>query len=141
MGNALGNILIGGEGNDTIIGGSGRSVLIGGAGGDVIRGGSADDILIAGTTNFDANHAALMSILREWQRTDKTYAQRIADLKNGGGLNGSNKLIWGTTVHDDGAADTLTGGPGLDWFFANLGPGGVLDHITDRNNGGPEQVN
>jgi autotransporter-associated beta strand protein len=141
VGNALGNILIGGGGNDTITGGSGRSVLIGGAGGDVIKGGSADDILIGGTTNFDSNHAALMSILSEWQRTDKTYAQRISDLKNGGGLNGTNKLIWGTTVHDDAVADTLTGNGGLDWFFANLGPGGVLDHITDRNTGGLEQVN
>jgi hypothetical protein len=141
VGSALGSILIGGGGNDTITAGSGRSLLIGGTGGDVLKGGAADDLLIAGTTNFDANHAALMSILREWQRTDKTYAQRIGDLKNGGGLNGSNKLIRGTTVHDDVATDTLTGGTGLDWFFANLGPGGILDHITDRNNGGAEQVN
>ena len=140
VGNSQGNILMGGGGNDRITAGSGRSLLIGGAGGDVLKGGPADDLLIAGTTTFDSNHAALMSILAEWQRTDKTYAQRIADLRNGGGRNEANKLVWGTTVHDDGAADTLTGGPGLDWFFANLGPGGVLDHITDRNNGGPEQV-
>jgi hypothetical protein len=92
-------------------------------------------------------HIAKVSDAELWtttlrdRRTDKTYAQRIGDLKHGGGLNGTTKLIWGTTVHDDDGADTLTGGPGLDWFFANLGPGGVLDHITDRNNGGPEQVN
>ena len=141
VGNALGNILIGGSATNVITGGSGRSLLIGGTGSATIKGGPADDLLIAGTTSFDSNHAALMSILAEWQRTDKTYAQRIADLKHGGGLNGTTKLIWGTTVHDDDGADTLTGGPGLDWFFANLGPGGVLDHITDRNNGGPEQVN
>lgn len=141
MGNALGNILIGGSATNVITGGSGRSLLIGGTGSATIKGGPADDLLIAGTTSFDSNHAAPMSILAEWQRTDKTYAQRIADLKHGGGLNGTTKLIWGTTVHDDDGADTLTGGPGLDWFFANLGPGGVLDHITDRNNGGPEQVN
>jgi hypothetical protein len=141
LGNSLGNVLVGGVGNDTIVGGTGRSVLIGGAGADTIKGGSADDILIGGTTNFDSNHTALIAILSEWQRTDQTYAQRIADLKNGGGSNGTNKLILGATVHDDSAADTLTGGAGLDWFFANLGPGGVLDHITDRNNGGTEQVN
>jgi Peptidase M10 serralysin C terminal len=141
VGNALGNILIGGSATNVVTGGSGRSILIGGAGTSTIKGGPADDILIAGTTSFDANHAALMSILAEWQRTDKTYAQRIADLRNGGGLNGTTKLIWGATVQDDDGSDTLTGGPGLDWFFANLGPGGVVDHITDRNNGGPEQVN
>jgi Ca2+-binding RTX toxin-like protein len=139
-GNALGNILIGGSGTNVITGGSGRNVLIGGTGHATITGGPADDILIAGTTTFDGNEAVLGAILKEWQRTDKTYAQRIADLKNGGGLNGTNKLIWGSTVLDNDAAATLAGGAGLDWFFANLGPGGVLDHITDRNNGGPEQV-
>jgi hypothetical protein len=140
-GNSLGNILIGNGGNDTIYGGSGRSLLIGGGGGDKIIGGSADDILISGTTNYDRNQTALMLILKEWQRTDKTYSQRISDLKNGGGYNGTNKLIWGTTVQDDAAADTLTGGAGLDWFFANRGPSGVVDKITDLNNGGTEQVN
>ena len=33
-----------------------------------------------------------------------------------------------------GLADAMTGIYGSE-------PGGVLDHITDRNNGGPEQVN
>jgi hypothetical protein len=141
VGNSFGNILVGGPGNDTITGGTGRSLLIGGTGSDMITGGSADDIIISGTTNFDASHTALMAILSEWKRTDKTYSQRIADLRNGGGLNGAIRLIAGTTVHDDGAGDTLTGGAGLDWFFANLGPGGVVDHITDRNNGGGETVN
>jgi hypothetical protein len=138
-GNSLGNILIGGSGTNVITGGSGRSILIGGdGGGAVIKGGAADDILISGTTSFD--QAALASLLAEWQRTDRTYTQRIGDLRNGGGLNGSNRLIWGTTVHQHrhGAGDTLTGNAGLDWFFANLGPGGVLDHITDRNS--QEQV-
>jgi hypothetical protein len=138
-GNALGNILIGGAGTNIITGGSGRSLLIGGTGPTTITGGSGGDILIAGTTIFDGNETALMAILKEWQRTDKTYSQRIADLKNGGGFNGTNKLIWGTTVLDNDVASTkLTGGAGLDWFFANLGPGGLLDHITNRTNG--EQV-
>lgn len=33
----------------------------------------------------------------------------------------------------------MTGGLGLDWFFANLGSG-VKDKITDRNHGGAEQI-
>jgi Ca2+-binding RTX toxin-like protein len=145
-GNSQGNILQGGSGNDTLTGGSGRSLLIGGTGSDSITGGTGDDILISGTTTFDTNHAALQSILAEWQRTDRDYNTRISDLRNGGGLNGSNKLIWGTTVLDDAAADTLQGDPpppataGLDWFFANQS-GGVLDTIVDLNNGGTEQVN
>jgi hypothetical protein len=142
IGNAQGNILIGGGGTNVIQGGSGRSILIGGTGKATIAGGSGDDILIAGTTTFDANEAALMTLLKEWQRTDKTYAERISDLRTGAGFAAGHKLIRGTTVLDnDTASATLTGGAGLDWFFANLGPGGVVDHITDLNNGGPEQVN
>jgi hypothetical protein len=139
-GSALGNILIGGAGTNVISGGSGRSLLIGGTGSSTIVGGANDDILIAGTTTFDANEIALMSILQEWQRTDKNYAQRIAELRSGGGFNGQNKLILGTTVLDNDGVSKLTGGPGLDWFFADLG-GGVTDTITDLNNGGTEQVN
>src|SRR5262249_26799344 len=109
--------------------GKGKATLVGGA---------ADDILVAGTTTFDNNTTALMSILQEWQRTDKDYAQRIADLRSGGGFNGSNKLILGSTVLDSDGASTLSGGASLDWFFADL-TGGVKDTITDLNNG--EQVN
>jgi hypothetical protein len=141
-GNAQGNILIGGTGNDRIIGGSGLSLLIGDKGSDTIIGGSGGDILIGGYTTYDtmttANEKALMSILAEWQSAD-SYATRVSDLKNGGGLNGSAKLAFGTTVKDDLAADTLTGGAPvaaglLDWFFQGLG---------DKLNGveGGEQVN
>jgi hypothetical protein len=137
-GNSLGNILIGGAGTNVLTGGSGRNLLIGGKGTSTIVGGAADDILIAGTTTFDNNTSALMSILQEWQRTDKDYGQRIADLRNGGGFNGSNKLILGSTVLDNDGASALTGAAGLDWFFADLA-GGVKDTITDLKNG--EQVN
>jgi RTX calcium-binding nonapeptide repeat (4 copies) len=129
-GNALGNILVGGAGADVLKGGSGRSVLIGGRGNDTVTGGSVDDILIGGTTDFDARDDALQSILMEWQRTDRTYVQRIADLTNGGGLNRGNKLIFGKTVHDDGGSNVLTGGSGLDWFLK-----GKSDRITDRQTG------
>jgi Ca2+-binding RTX toxin-like protein len=133
-GNALGNILVGGAGADVLSGGSGRSVLIGGGGNDTITGGADDDISIGGTTDFDSRDDALQSILMEWQRTDRGYVQRIADLANGGGWNGGNELIFGTTVHDDGGSDVLTGGLGLDWFFK-----GQSDRITDQEAG--EQVN
>jgi hypothetical protein len=115
------DILVGGAGNDTLIGGDGRDILIGGLGSDTLLGGADDDVLIGGTTAYDANNAALVALHAEWVRTDRTYAQRVADLFDGGGLNGSYWLCVGrlTTVYDDGAANTLTGGDGLDWFFAN----------------------
>jgi hypothetical protein len=134
-GDAQGNILVGGRGAATITGGSGRSLLIGGNGKDTIRGGSSDDILIGGYTDYDGNNAALMAVFAEWQRTDETYSQRISNIRGttSGGLNASYDLN-STTVHDDGAVDTLTGNAGLDWFFATS-----IDKITDLQSG--EQLN
>jgi hypothetical protein len=134
-GNALGNILIGGTGNDTLIGGSGASILIGDKGADKVTGGSGNDILIGDYTTFDtmtaANEAALMAILAEWQSAD-SYATRFHDINTGtgGGLNGTKKLNFGTTVLSDGAVDTVTGvvsAQALDWFFK--GAGDVLKNV------------
>ena len=111
------------------IGGSGMSILIADKGPSTITGGSSGgDILIGDYTTYDAmttaNELALMSILAEWQSAD-SYAVRFHDINTGtgGGLNGTAKLNWGTTVKDDGAPDapvTLTAAPSalaLDWFF------------------------
>jgi hypothetical protein len=135
VGNALGNILIGGAGADVLTGGSGPSLLIGELGADSITGGSGGDILIGDATSFDAmtagNEKALMAILSEWQSAD-SYATRFSDINTGtgGGLNGSFKLNFGTTVKDDGVADTVTAAPSaqaLDWFFQ--GTGDTLKHV------------
>jgi hypothetical protein len=135
-GNAQGNILIGGSGTNTITGGSGRSLLIADMGPSTITGGSGGsagggDILIGGSTTYDAmtaaNEQALMSILAEWQSAD-AYLTRFAEINTGGGggRNGNNKLNWGTTVLDNGKANTLTAQAGtaaVDWFFANEAAG------------------
>jgi hypothetical protein len=126
-------LLLGGAGNDTLLAGSGRSVLIGGAGADTLTGGGNDDLLIDGTTAFDANAAALAAVLAEWGRADRTYTQRIADLRGGGGLNGPYRLTSATVVHD-AFKDTLTGGAGSDWFWAKLSSG-AADLLADRQTG------
>ena len=125
-GNAQGNILIGGDARDTIIGGSGRSLLIGGKGADTITGGADDDVLIGGYTAYDQarNEAALMDIFARWQSGD-SYATRVGNLRTGW-----RPLVLGTTVFDDGGTDRLTGGAGLDWFFA-----GTHGTITDLQAG------
>ena len=110
------DILVGGGGNDTLYGGKGRNLLIGGAGSDMLHAGSAGDILIAGTTAYGTNLTALNAIMAEWGRTDISYQQRVNDLLNGGGLNGS-YVLNSTTVHDDAAVDYLYGGSGQDWFL------------------------
>jgi hypothetical protein len=141
-GDSQGNILIGGTGNDTITGGKGASILIGDKGADTIQGGSGGDILIGDATTFDtmtaANEAALMSILAEWQSSN-SYATRFHDIDTGtgGGLNGTAKLNFGTTVKDDGASDTLiaaASSQALDWFFQGTG-----DHLHNVETG--EHIN
>jgi hypothetical protein len=93
--------------------------------------GAGGDLLISGTTSYDTNNAALQSILAEWQSADD-YTTRFNRLegKQTGGLNGKNKLIWGSTVKDDATADTLVGGAGLDWFFANYPGNDVLLNLN-----------
>jgi YVTN family beta-propeller protein len=124
------NILLGGTGNDTLFGGAGRDLLIGGLGADFLAGGGGDDILVGGWTQYDGDYAALNQIMDEWSRPDQTYAQRTNHLLNGGGLNGS-RVLNRTTVFDDSAVDTLFGGDGDDWFFANLS-GAVRDLLPDQ---------
>lgn len=128
------DVLVGGAGNDNLTASAGRNLLIGGLGADVLTGGAGEDLLIGGTTSFDANAAALKSLLAEWQRTDLSYQQRIDHLtgKTSGGLNGKT-LLTSKTVKDDKTADTLTGLGGLDWFWALVG------EVKDRLAG--ERVN
>jgi hypothetical protein len=143
IGNALGNILLGGTGNDTITGGSGRSLLIGDKGSDTITGKSGDDILIGDATTYDTWTAAndnldrLMAIFAEWQSAD-AYATRFNAILNGGGLNGSNQLIYGTTVKNDSAADTLTAlfGSAQNWLFQDGGDTLVNFQTGDHLNNG-----
>jgi Ca2+-binding RTX toxin-like protein len=130
-GGAGNDVLLGGTGDDFLSGKDGRDLLIGGTGSDRIIGNAGDDILIAGTTDFDANDAALALIMQEWTRTDANFASRVSHLQTGGGLNEGNRLT-DITVHDDHAEDVLTGGDGSDWFLYNRdGDGGVKDKATD----------
>ena len=115
------NVLEGGAGNDNLKAGSGRDLLVGGLGADVLQGNAGDDILVGGTTDYDSSLAALDAVMAEWGRTDADYTTRVKHLSGtlGGGLN-SGLLLTASTVHDDAAGDTLTGGAGTDWYFALL---------------------
>ena len=136
-GNSQGNILVGGLSNDTITGGTGRNLLIGGAGSDVVTGNNSDDIVISSYTSYDNNLAALASIFAEW-RSPLTFDQRIAHLRNGGGLNGTNVLVADSTVFNDVVPDTISGGGGRNWLWGqpaeiqNAKPTDVID--TPINN-------
>jgi hypothetical protein len=121
------DILVGGDGNDKLCGSAGRDILIGSNGVDQLIGETADDILIGGSTTYDENPSALAAILTEWT-SNTAYNFRVSRIRSGGGANGTFTLNSGTVL-DDGAADTLFGDIGQDWFFI-----GSRDNIRDRAN-------
>ena len=103
------SVISGGDGDDDLQGGDGRNVMIGGLGGDDLDGKNGEDILIAGRTNYDNNLAMLDSILTQWSGSG-LYGPRVTSLSS---------LLNSATVTDDGESDSLAGGAGLDWFFAD----------------------
>ena len=128
------DILLGGSDNDMLTGHFGRDLLIGGTGADRLVGTDDDDILIAGSTDHDANDAALQAIMDEWTSA-RDYLSRVANIRDGSGGGGVNGAFFfdNATVNDDGAVDTLTGSLGQDWFWARTNA--VADAITDRVGG------
>ncbi len=107
-------------------GGGGRNALIGGSGADVLTGGTGDDVLVGGTTAYVnegtgvLDLVSLNALLTRWAGS-ATYAARVAFLNTPGGL------LTTTTLFNDGAADSLTGGLGFDWFLASSN-----DTVTDQ---------
>jgi Ca2+-binding RTX toxin-like protein len=143
-GNALANVIFGGPGDDELFGEGGRDLIVGGSGADIIHGGDDDDILIPGTLLYfnesqkSFNNLAIDGIMSEWTRTDdnSAYEQRIAKLRNGGGLNRHFKINSSTLTTDGLAEDRNRGESGLDWFWEFSG-----DIIDDLGEGGSEVVN
>jgi Ca2+-binding RTX toxin-like protein len=126
VGNALANTLNGNGGNDLVIGGGGADKLNGGAG---------DDILIAGTTLYDQTPAALDALMAYWGQ-NLPFPDLVAGLRAGipytDNTGAHTAALTASTVFDDAAKDTLTGGGDTDWFFARLAVA-VKDVITDLN--------
>ena len=128
------DLFVGGPGDDAINGGAGFDLLIGGDGADMIVGNADEDILIAGTTAYDDDGAALFDILQEWA-SGAAFDTRVSNIRNGGGLNGTNVLKTGVgaTVFDDGDQDEIHGASGPNWiFFHNTGAD--QDKITGNTN-------
>jgi hypothetical protein len=126
-GSAGNDILVGDAAGNVLQGGDGRDLLIGGLGADTIDGEGGDDIVVGGYTAYDLNSTALDAIMAEWTRTDldglaglDSYDARVDHLSIGGGRNGAyllSTVAGQATVFNDGFADFLTGGDGLNWVF------------------------
>jgi hypothetical protein len=108
---------------------------LGGLGADVLDASGGDDILIGGTTDHDADLAALDAVSAEWGRSDADYNTRVKHLDGtlGGGLNGGS-LLKAAMVHDDAAIDKLIGEGGMDLFFSLLS-GPNKDKLNDQTIG------
>jgi Ca2+-binding RTX toxin-like protein len=134
-------VLVGGNGLDAVTGGTGRDLLIGGNGADALLAGGGEDVLVAGRTFYDTNPAALDALRVAWQRTDRTFSQRVSSLSNGNGVTGGFALRTdggSQTVFDDSAADTITidllfGGGSADYFLYNYQQAGTQDIVLDLN--------
>ncbi len=148
-------IFYGGDGNDTLIGGKGNDILEGGAGNDVLIGGGGADLLIGGTgtdklysgtpsslssnvgagsiligdsTIYDANEAALVSLLAQWD-APLPYATRIANLMSP--ASATHVSLTSSAILNDAAVDQIFGGGGMDWFWNVSGK----DTISNRKSG------
>jgi hypothetical protein len=118
IGTAGSDQLVGDAAANRLEGRGGRDLLIGGAGADVLHGGADEDILLAGgSTSVMGSYKNI--IMGEWTRTDNTYAERVANLLNGGGLNGATTLNLQNYATDAGG-NTLTGADGMDLYFGSL---------------------
>lgn len=134
-GGGANDILVAGTGDDQVTAGTGRDLIIGSEGADDMIGKPGQDIVIAGRTLHDADPVALRAILNEWTNGG-TVERRADNIRNtayatASRLNGNYFLIPGSTVFDDGAVDTLSGGGGKDWLMFNVTGTGVLDILTD----------
>jgi Ca2+-binding RTX toxin-like protein len=111
------DLIVGNAAANVLKGGAGRDILIGGLGADFLDGGDGDDLLIGGATWFDSDPIALSKIQAEW-RSNSSYEDRRKHLLGQllGGQNGTTVLTE-QKLPDDGAADTLIGGNGTDWFW------------------------
>jgi Ca2+-binding RTX toxin-like protein len=143
-GNAGADLLIGLDGNDALDGGDGNDLLIGGLGADSLTGGNGEDLLIGGYTVWDTQFSAgvathnlsadnltsLNAIWKAWADPITLFPDRFQHLRDG--VNGVPALDK-TTVKDDLAADTMTGGAGRDWFFVNNGQDATDVNQNDKD--------
>ena len=107
VGGSGNNIIVGGGGHDTITGGSGRNLLIAGAGASTIYAQGASNMVFGGTTNFDANDQALLSLLTQGPNFMYSYAMRQAQARAARNPALKANLL---TFQDSGVQDTIIGG-------------------------------
>ncbi|MCY1265185.1 RTX calcium-binding nonapeptide repeat (4 copies) [compost metagenome] len=140
-GNALGNVITGGTGNDSLNGGDGNDTLMGGLGNDVLTGGAGNDAMVGGVGNdtFRVDSAGDLVVEAAGEGADSvqttlnsyTLGANVEHLlftgtgNFTGNGNALNNVMTGGTGNDslDGAGgnDTLMGGAGNDVLTGGAG--------------------
>jgi Ca2+-binding RTX toxin-like protein len=116
-----GQIIVGGNGNDTLNGTSGNDIISGGNGNDLINAGDGNDIVAGGNGNDTINGGRGNDILDGGNGNDTLDGGSGNNVLSGG--NGNDRLTVGT------GNNTLGGGHGSDVFV--FGPSFGNDTVTD----------
>lgn len=139
-GNALNNVITGGNGNDSLDGGTGNDTLIGGDGNDTLTGGAGTDRLVGGIGNdvYNVDNTNDTVVEAAAEGTDQVNASvsytlganvENLTLTGNANINGTGNdlanLITGNgganTLNGGGEADTLNGGGGNDSLIGGAG--------------------
>ena len=88
--------------------------MIAGSGTSTLYGGSGISMLVGGSTSYDANDQALLSLLAAIPENIATSRARIPTTPVSAG---PYSLVMGKTVIDSGKDDTLVAGTGRTWFL------------------------
>ena len=107
---ARGDLLSGLGGNDNLYGWDGNDALVGGLGDDIIYGGAGDDIIDGDANVYWVNANVPWEVTRTIENDGSLYRRTYS-----GGIS----AVWyNITEHGN---DTIYGGAGDDWIFANGG--------------------
>ncbi|OYQ31781.1 hypothetical protein CHU95_21900 [Niveispirillum lacus] len=155
-GNALNNILMGHNGNDSLNGAAGNDTLDGGLGNDLLNGGAGVDQMIGGMGNDiyvvddvgDSVVEGLAAGTDEVRTTLATYRLganlEALTFTGSGNFSGSGNAL-GNRLTGGAGADTLDGGAGNDTLIGGAGDDTYIidsttDLITENANGGIDTV-
>lgn len=119
------DIISGGNGNDTINAGDGNDIVSGGNGNDVINGGRGNDILDGGNGDDTITGGSGNNILTGGNGNDTLSVGNGNNILSGD--NGNDRMVVGT------GNNTMTGGTGFDTFV--FGPTFGKDTVTDFTHG------
>ncbi|ASG24922.1 calcium-binding protein [Nitrospirillum viridazoti] len=122
-GNALGNVITSGAGNDTLNGGAGADTLVGGAGNDVYFVDSLNDVVVENAgEGADEVRSSVAGYVLSANIEKLTYVG--ADAFTGMGNDAANVLTGGAgndVLNGAGGNDTLNGGAGDDTLIGGTG--------------------